>query len=193
MKFVFGFACLFFSSFAAGKQRRLDDWVTACANATKALEAKLVNATADWHDAVGAVYNASNFEDYCITDHFTSSCALDFSEAGSDAEADWSAACSAADGKLYSMDEDRFYCDEKETKYVRLLNYVGHKECVATVCEDEELKEYRPELVKNDLEFFGEVYDAKCKWEDKYATAGAAGKMASLVILASMVAASLFM
>ena len=193
MKTVFGFACLFLSTFAVAERRRLDEWVSECANATKALEAMLVNATADWHAAVEAQYNASNLDDYCFTEHYTSSCALDFTVAGSGAGADWAAACAAAEGKLYAMDEDRFYCDEKETKYVRLLNYVGHKECVATVCEDEELKKHRADLVANDAEFFGEVHEAKCKWEDEYFTAGVAGKMGTLVILASAVAAVWFM
>ena len=140
-----------------------------CGNATLDLQDLLVNATADWQKALMSAYNVTELDEFCSTPHFTSSCALDFDQVK--AEVAWRAACVAAGGVEYNITRKRYRCKESSTDYVRLLNFIGHSECVppATECTQEELDENHDTLVKDDAAFWGSLLDdADCSLEDKY-------------------------
>ena len=97
-------------------------WITACANATSDLQSLLVNETEAWHAVIAMTYNDTNYDDYCKTEHYTSSCVLDFDTI--DEELAYRNACVAAGGKLFVIDEvGRYYCKETgDSDFVRLLN-----------------------------------------------------------------------
>lgn len=151
-------------------------WITACANATFDLQSfLLVNETEAWHAAIAMTYNATNYDDYCKTEHYTSSCVLDFDTMEEEEEA-YRIACLAAGGKLFAIDEvGRYYCTETgDSDFVRLLNLKGHDECVATICQEEELEENYEELTQNDADFFSQLVLAECNWEEEFTDYSAA-------------------
>ena len=90
----------------------------------------LAVATAVRRAAVQARYNtnADNFQEYCNTAHYTSSCQLDFDEMLQ--EQDWSAASLAGGGKLHEISGGRLYCKEIDSDFVRLMNFYRYHEAV---------------------------------------------------------------
>ena len=172
-----------------------DDWLTACGNATSDLQAMLVNETEARHDAIGDVYNATNYDKFCKTDHKTSSCVLDMDSIPQ--EDTFKEACLAVGGKLFEIDETgRYYCKEKgDSDFVRLLNLKTHTECVADVCENDELKDHYKELTQDDADFFSDSLEAECKWEKKYTEYSAANPhtimSSALVVMATTAALSM--
>lgn len=173
-----------------------EDWLTECGNATRVLQTQLENETQAWHAIIAMTYNATNYDDYCCTDHFTSSCTMDFDSI--DEEETYRAACLAAGGKLFAIDEiGRFLCNEKETDFRRLMNLKGHDECVAPICEDDELKDHYADITKDDAAFFSDLLQAECKWEKEFTTCSAApanvitsSSSSALVVLMAMAAVS---
>eukprot|EP00977_Amphora_coffeiformis_P014040 scaffold3842_cov158-Amphora_coffeaeformis.AAC.2 len=161
-----------------------------CGNATQDLQVTLVNATADWLDAIAQTYNLTTLDAYCYTPHYTSSCALNFTSLPE--EAAWRAACTAAGGIIYEINEMRYRCKESTTDYVRLLNFIGHAECVPTadLCPTAELDDNHETLVADEAALFQSLFnDADCELEDEYVVAGATTKVSMTLVLTSIVAA----
>ena len=105
----------------------------------------------------------------------------------------WRQACNAAGGVIYEISEMRYRCTESTTGFVRLLNFIGHAECVppADVCPTAELDDNLDFLVADEAALFGSLFnDAECELESEYFPASATGVCVSTValLLASFVA-----